>query len=66
MSHSFLKGLEAAVQALWQRLGFAGTEACRANGVVRLYLQTGQLPRQLPLPGAVFLHNSNRRGLLVA
>ena len=51
MSTSFLQGLAAQLETLWNRLGFVGQEACDPGGVMRQYLQSGQLPQQLSLPG---------------
>ena len=51
LSLGFLKGLQAQLETLWGRLGFVGEEACGPSGVMRQYMHSGQLPKQLPRPG---------------
>lgn len=55
MSVRFLKSLEASISSLWRRLGFVGDQPCSANGVMRRYLQGGQLPQQLAPEGELGL-----------
>ncbi|KAK9796665.1 hypothetical protein WJX73_002436 [Symbiochloris irregularis] len=61
MSHRFLRSLEASIGSLWQRLGFVGERACSADGVIRRYLQSGQLPQQLPPEGGAQAEGDNAR-----
>lgn len=47
----FVKGLAAQMDYLWQQLEFVGPEACASHGAMLQYLQSGQLPKQLPHSG---------------